>query len=100
MVFRPPYPYPMYPGGMRMPMPMQTPPQMSPQSFFPPGGFPVQPRIPGGFPMANGIGSFGGQMPMPPVQEASKVGSFYSKPTVYLIQPKPIPLISNKLCRW
>ncbi|WP_347722688.1 VrrA/YqfQ family protein [Lysinibacillus capsici] len=78
MVFRPPYPYPMYPGGMRMPMPMpmQTPPQMSPQSFFPPGGFPVQPRIPGGFPMANGIGSFGGQMPMPPVQEASKVGSF------------------------
>lgn len=37
MVFRPPYPYPMYPGGMRMPMP--TPPQMSPQSFFPPGGF-------------------------------------------------------------
>lgn len=76
MVFRPPYPYPMYPGGMRMPMPMQTPPQMSPQSFFPPGGFPGQPRIPGGFPMANGIGSFGGQMPMPPVQEASKVGSF------------------------
>jgi len=76
MVFRPPYPYPMYPGGMRMPMPIQTPPQMSPQSFFPPGGFPVQPRIPGGFPMANGIGSFGGQMPMPPVQEASKVGSF------------------------
>lgn len=75
MVFRPPYPYPMYPGGMRMPMPMQTPPQMSPQSFFPPGGFPGQPRIPGGFPMANGIGSFGGQMPIPPVQ-ASKVGSF------------------------
>ena len=33
MVFRPPYPYPMYPSGMRMPMPMQTPPQMSPQSF-------------------------------------------------------------------
>jgi len=66
----------MYPGGMRMPMPMQTPPQMSPQSFFPPGGFPGQPRIPGGFPMTNGIGSFGGQMPMPPVQEASKVGSF------------------------
>ncbi|AMO32909.1 VrrA/YqfQ family protein [Lysinibacillus sp. fkY74-1] len=74
MVFRPPYPYPMYPGGMRMPMP--TPPQMSPQSFFPPGGFPAQPRIPGGFPMANGIGSFGGQMPMPPVQEPSKIGSF------------------------
>ncbi|HBT73285.1 MAG TPA: 4-hydroxy-3-methylbut-2-enyl diphosphate reductase [Lysinibacillus sp.] len=76
MVFRQPYPYPMYPGGMRMPMPMPTPSQMSPQSFFPPGGFPVPPRIPGGFPMANGIGSFGGQMPMPPVQEASKVGSF------------------------
>ncbi|MEK5232554.1 VrrA/YqfQ family protein [Lysinibacillus sp. FSL K6-0232] len=74
MVFRPPYPYPMYPSGMRMPMP--TPPQMSPQSFFPPGGFPAQPRIPGGFPMANGIGSFGGQMPMPPVQEPSKIGSF------------------------
>jgi len=66
----------MYPSGMRMPMPMPTPPQMSPQSFFPPGGFPAQPRIPGGFPMANGIGSFGGQMPVPPVQEPSKIGSF------------------------
>ncbi|KOY80918.1 4-hydroxy-3-methylbut-2-enyl diphosphate reductase [Lysinibacillus macroides] len=76
MVFRQPYPYPMYPSGMRMPMPMPTPPQMSPQSFFPPGGFPAQPRIPGGFPMANGIGSFGGQMPVPPVQEPSKIGSF------------------------
>lgn len=74
MVFRPPYQYPMYPGGMRMPM--QTPPQMSPQSFYQPGGFPVQPRIPGGFPMANGIGTFGGQMPTPPVQEPSKIGSF------------------------
>ncbi|MFT9818021.1 VrrA/YqfQ family protein [Lysinibacillus sp. NPDC056185] len=84
MVFRPQFP--MYPGGMRMPMqmpmqqmpmqmPMQmpTPPQMSPQSFFPPGGFPNQPRIPGGFPMSSGIGAFGGQMPM---QEPSKIGSF------------------------
>jgi len=67
----------MYPGGMRMPMqmPMQmpTPPQMSPQPFFQHGGFPNQPRVPGGFPMSNGIGSFGGQMPM---QQPSKIGSF------------------------
>ncbi|MEX3745056.1 VrrA/YqfQ family protein [Lysinibacillus xylanilyticus] len=88
MVFRPPYQFPMYPGGMRMPMqmqmpmPMQMPMQMqmptpmSPQSFFTPGGFPNQPRIPGGFPMSSGIGTFGGQMPMPPVQDASKIGSF------------------------
>ncbi|MFB7157975.1 VrrA/YqfQ family protein [Lysinibacillus sp. NPDC056232] len=86
MVFRPQFP--MYPGGMRMPMqmpmqqmpmqmPMQmpTPPQMSPQSFFQPGGFP-NPRIPGGFPMSSGIGAFGGQMPMPSMQEPSKIGSF------------------------
>ncbi|MET4560450.1 VrrA/YqfQ family protein [Lysinibacillus parviboronicapiens] len=88
MVFRPPYPFQMYPGGMGMPMqmPMQmpTPTPMSPQSFYPPGSFPAQPRIPGGFqprvpggfPMSNGIGSFGGQMPTPPVQEPSKIGSF------------------------
>ncbi|EON71749.1 VrrA/YqfQ family protein [Lysinibacillus sphaericus] len=88
MVFRPPYPFQMYPGGMGMPMqmPMQmpTPTPMSPQSFYPPGGFPIQPRMPGGFqprmpggfPMSNGIGSFGGQMPMPPAQEPSKIGSF------------------------
>ncbi|MDM5249271.1 MULTISPECIES: VrrA/YqfQ family protein [unclassified Lysinibacillus] len=91
MVFRPPYPFSMYPGGMRMPMQMpmqmpQMPTPMSPQSFFTPGGFPNQPRIPGGFPnqpripggfpMSSGIGSFGGQMPMPPVQDASKIGSF------------------------
>ncbi|MCL1695893.1 MULTISPECIES: YqfQ family protein [unclassified Lysinibacillus] len=79
MVFRPQFP--MYPGGMRMPMqmpmqmPMPTPPQMSPQSFFQPGGFP-NPRMPGGFPMSSGIGSFGGQMPMPSMQEPSKIGSF------------------------
>lgn len=93
MVFRPQFP--MYPGGMRMPMqmpmqqmpmqmPMQmpTPPQMSPQSFFQPGGFPnpripggfPNARIPGGFPMSSGIGSFGGQMPS--MQEPSKIGSF------------------------
>lgn len=79
MVFRPPYQFPMYPGGMRMPMQMPMPmptQQMSPQSFLPPGGFPVQPRIPSGFPMSSGIGTFGGQMPMPPVQGASKIGSF------------------------
>ncbi|QDP99311.1 4-hydroxy-3-methylbut-2-enyl diphosphate reductase [Lysinibacillus fusiformis] len=91
MVFRPPYPFQMYPGGMGMPMqmPMQmpTPTPMPQQSFFPPGGFPTQPRIPGGFPIqpripggfpmsGGGIGSFGGQMPMPPVQEPSKIGSF------------------------
>ncbi|OXS66517.1 4-hydroxy-3-methylbut-2-enyl diphosphate reductase [Lysinibacillus sp. KCTC 33748] len=81
MVFRPPYQFPMYPGGMGMPrmpmqMPMQMPPQMSPQSFFPPGGFPNQARMPGGFPMSSGIGSFGGQMPMPSMQEPSKIGSF------------------------
>ncbi|OEC00526.1 4-hydroxy-3-methylbut-2-enyl diphosphate reductase [Lysinibacillus sphaericus] len=82
MVFRPPYQFPMYPNGMQMPaqMPMQmrmpTPPQMPPQSFYPPGGFP-QPRIPGGFPMSGGMrGAFGGQMPTPPVQEPSKIGSF------------------------
>jgi len=82
MVFRPPYQFPMYPGGMQMPaqMPMQmrmpTPPQMPPQSFYPPGGFP-QPRIPGNFQMPGGMrGALGGQMPTPPVQEPSKIGSF------------------------
>ncbi|GLC88593.1 YqfQ family protein [Lysinibacillus piscis] len=71
MVFRQPYPFPMYPGNMRMPMPT-----MPPRSYLPPGGFPIQPRIPTNFPMTQGIGSFGGQMAMPPVQETSKIGSF------------------------
>lgn len=73
MVFRPNYPFQMYPGPMRMPMqmPMQMPFQMpmqmqmpmSPQSFLPPGGFPFQPRIPAGLQMASGLGAMGGQIP-------------------------------------
>ena len=73
MVFRPNYPFQMYPGPMRMPMqmpmqmhmPMQMPMQMpmSPQSFLPPGGFPFQPRIPGGLQMAGGLGALGSQIP-------------------------------------
>lgn len=73
MVFRPNYPFQMYPGAMRMPMqmpmqmpfqmPMQMPMQMSPQSFMPPGGFPFQPRIPSGLQMPNGLNAMGGQIP-------------------------------------
>lgn len=69
MVFRPNYPFQMYPGAMRMPMqmpmpmPMPMPMQMSPQSFMPPGGFPFQPRIPSGLQMPNGLGAMGGQIP-------------------------------------
>ena len=85
MVFRPNYPFPTYPGPMRMPMqmPMHMPMQMpmSPQSFLPPGGFPFQPRIPGGLQMAGGLGALGSQIPGAGANAAAAAGAAMQQPS-------------------